>query len=250
MKNILIIGKNSFVAKNFIENYNYKLNLFYFDRYFRKKDLNFSKILIRYIKKNKINFILNFAGNNNNSLYHNNFDKVLESNFYLPLILLKVASKLKISLFLFLSKDMNDNNKIKNFYALSKEMLNVYIDNNQFDCKLRILTIDSLYGPFDLNENRIFPSIFKNLHNKKKIKINLSQIKNFTYVKDLNKIILNLISRKQHLIFKVIKSEKINIKFIFNFLKKQKNKMIKNKSSKYQALFFTSEWYKKHYEKK
>ena len=26
-KNILIIGKNSFVAKNFIENYNYKLKM-------------------------------------------------------------------------------------------------------------------------------------------------------------------------------------------------------------------------------
>ena len=134
MKNILIIGKKSFVAKNFIENYNYKLNLFYFDRYFRKKDLNFSKILIRYIKKNKINFILNFAGNNNNSLYHNNFDKVLESNFYLPLILLKVASKLKISLFLFLSKDMNDNkeeNTSVRIFSLIASALNESFPKNQ-----------------------------------------------------------------------------------------------------------------------
>ena len=43
MKNILIIGQKSFIAKNFIEDYSQKFNLFYF-----KKDL---KIEIKKIHK-------------------------------------------------------------------------------------------------------------------------------------------------------------------------------------------------------
>ena len=74
-------------------------------------------------------------------------------------------------LFLFLSKDMDKNNIVKNFYSLSKEMLKVYLDNKKFKCKLRILNIDSVYGPFDINYKRIFPSIFYNIYNKKNIKL-------------------------------------------------------------------------------
>lgn len=250
MKNILIIGQKSFIAKNFINDFNDKFNFYYFTKYFRKKNNNFSTALETLIKKYKINLILNFAADNDNSLANQNFDKVLESNFYLPLLLIRLTNKFKMPLFLFLSKDMDKNNIVKNFYSLSKEMLKVYLDNKKFKCKLRILNIDSVYGPFDINYKRIFPSIFYNIYNKKKYKTNLNQLKNFTYVKDLNKIIFKLIFKKKKFIYKNIRSEKINIKLASSLLKKNKNFNLKNKKSKYHSLFLTSEWYKNYYEKK
>ena len=65
---------------------------------------------------------------------------------------------------------MIKNKKNKNFYALSKEMLKVYLLSKENNCKLRLLNIDSIFGPYDLNNRRIFPSIFKHLYQKKKKK--------------------------------------------------------------------------------
>ncbi len=250
MTNILIIGQKSFVAKNFIFDFKDKFNFFYFQRYFKKNNKNYSIILENFIRNNKIKLILNFAGNNDNSFVNKNFEKILVSNFYLPITLLKLSDKLKIPLFLFLSKDMNNNNLLKNFYSISKNMLKSFIYNNNFKCKLRILNLDSLYGPYDLNYNRIFPSIFYNIYNKKKKKTNLYQIKNFTYVKDLNKILYKLIYKKDHFIYKNIKSDKINITKVYKLLIKNKNIDLKKKRIQYRSLFLTSEWYKKYYGKK
>lgn len=235
MKNILIIGSKSFIAKNFIEDFSHKFNLFYFNRYFKKKDKSFLKNLKIFIKKNNIDLILNFAADNNNSYKNNDFDKILESNFYLPISLIRLANLFKIPLFLFLSKDKDKNNQVKNFYSISKEMLNTYINNDKFKCKLRLLNIDSLYGPLDLNKSRIFPSIFYNLYNKNKIKINFKQTKHFTYVKNLNKVIFNLIFKKKHFIYKSIRSEKININIAYNLLKTNKTTYLNNKNMKYHS---------------
>tara|TARA_B100000989_G_scaffold77769_1_gene55263 strand:+ start:937 stop:1692 length:756 start_codon:yes stop_codon:yes gene_type:complete len=251
MKNVLIIGAKSFISKNFINDFGSKLNLFFIHKYFKKKnEKNFLRVLNKNIKKNKINLILNFAAINNNSLKVKNFNKILESNFYLPITLIKAANKYKIPLFLFLSKDMIDNDKLKNFYSISKEMLRVYLNNIELNCKIRILNIDSIYGPLDLNKKRIFPSIFNNLYGQKKVKINLKQNKYFTYVKDVNKIIYDLIFSKKHFIYKDIKSQKMSINSIFSLLKKKKTMSLKRKSLRYHSLIITSDWYEKYYEKK
>ena len=219
MNNILLIGKNSFIAKNFINDFKDKLKIFYFNKTFRKnKKFLFEKDLEKIVKKNKISTILNFAANNNNS-FSSNFSEILEANFYLPLSILKISNKLRIKLFLFLSKDMIKNKKNKNFYALSKEMLKVYLFSKENNCKLRLLNIDSIFGPYDLNNRRIFPSIFKNLYQKKKKNFNLNQVKNFTFVKDLNKDIYKLLSYNNKFIYKEIKSNKINLKKIYKLLK-------------------------------
>ena len=145
---------------------------------------------------------------------------------------------------------MTENDKLKNFYSISKQMLRVYLDNIKLDCKMRVLNIDSVYGPFDLNKKRIFPSIFNNLYGQKKVKINLKQNKHFTYVKEINKIIYNLIFNKKHFIYKDIKSKKLDINLIYSLLKKKKSMNLKEKSLIYNPLFTTSEWYKKYYGKK
>ena len=75
MNNILLIGKNSFIAKNFINDFKDKLKIFYFNKTFRKnKKFLFEKDLEKIVKKNKISIILNFAANNNNS-FSSNFSK-------------------------------------------------------------------------------------------------------------------------------------------------------------------------------
>ena len=242
MINILIIGKNSFIAKNFIYDFKNKVKIFYFNKIFKKnKKLLFEKDLYKVVKKNKISTILNFAANNDNS-YSSNFSKILESNFYLPLSILNISNKFKIKLFLFLSKDMSENKKNKNFYALSKEMLKVYLTSKDNNCKLRLLNIDSIFGPYDLNNRRIFPSIFKK-------NINFNQVKNFTFVKDLNRVIFKLLSNKDKFIYKDIKSNKINLNKLYKLLKLSNINKITNKRQ-YQALFLTLEWYKKYYGKK
>ena len=251
MKNILVIGSKSFICKNFIYDFDSRFNFFSMNKYFRKDNQrNFLKILDKNIKKNKIDLILNFAAINDNSFKVKNFEKILESNFNLPLALIKSANKHRIPIFLFLSKDMNENNKFKNFYSISKEMLRVYLNNIKLNCKMRILNIDSVYGPFDLNKKRIFPSIFNNLYGQKKVNINLKQNKNFIYVKDLNKIIYDLIFNKNYFIYKDIKSKKMDINLIYSFLEKNKTMTLKRKSLKYHPLFITSDWYKKYYGKK
>ena len=121
MKNILIIGEKSFISKNFIEDFNSKFNFFSIRKYFKNRSKkNFLRILNKNIKKNKIDLIINFAAINDNSFISKNFNKILESNFYLPIALIKSANRNKVPLFLFLSKDMEENNKIKNFYSISK----------------------------------------------------------------------------------------------------------------------------------
>ena len=251
MKNILVIGSKSFIYKNFIYDFESKFNFFTISQYFKKDNQKkFLKILDRNIRKNCIDLILNFAAVNDNSFKVKNFEKILESNFYLPIALVKSANRHKIPIFLFLSKDMTENDKLKNFYSISKQMLRVYLDNIKLDCKMRVLNIDSVYGPFDLNKKRIFPSIFNNLYGKKKVKINLKQNKCFTYVKEINKIIYNLIFSKKHFIYKDIKSKKLNINLIYSLLKKKKSMNLKEKSLIYNPLFTTLEWYKKYYGKK
>ena len=150
---------------------------------------------------------------------------------------------------IFLSKDMKKDHKFKNFYSLSKEMLRTYISNRNFIFKLRVIDIDSIYGPYDLNKKRILPSLFNNAYNNKQLKINLNQYKNFTFVGDLIKVIYILIFKKKNFIYKDVKSQKINIKSVFQLIKKNNLSKIIKKDSKYRALFLTSEWYKKYYGK-
>ena len=72
MNNILLIGKNSFIAKNFTYDFKDKLKIFYFNKTFKKnKKFLFEKDLEKIVKKNKIDTFLNFAANNDNSFSSN-----------------------------------------------------------------------------------------------------------------------------------------------------------------------------------
>ena len=171
MKNILIYGSNSFIAKNFVIKYEN-----YYKIYF-KNQKKFSSSLFKYIKRNKIKYLINFAADNNNSKKNENSKKILNSNFILPVILLDLSEKLNVTIFLFLSAEVTKNNEIKNFYALSKKMLFEYVYSRKFSNKIRIINFDSVFGSFDKNLQRLIPSMMVNFIKAKKVNINLNQKK-------------------------------------------------------------------------
>ena len=250
MINILIYGKNSFLAKNFTSNYKSRFNLFFFNKYFKQKN-TFEKKIIKFVKKNKITHIINFAACNDNSLFNNNSKQIFNSNFSLPVTLLEISNNLNLDIFLFLSEEIDKNNsKFDNFYSLSKNLLFEYIKHSKNKNRIRIINIDSVYGPFDLNFNRLVPAIIKNiLQNIKKNSINLKQNKNMIYVGDINKIIGPLIISKKKIIYKKIKSTKFYIGSIYSFLKKYHLHNSYDNIKNYKSFIATYNWYLKYYGK-
>ena len=100
--------------------------------------------------------------------------------------------------------DKNDT-KFDNFYSLSKNLLFEYIKYFKHKNRIRIINIDSVYGPFDLNFNRLMPALIKNiLQNKKKNSINLKQNKCMIYAGDIIKIIGSLIVILPMILVKVL----------------------------------------------
>ena len=158
MNNILIFGHKSFIAKNFIYEYSSKFKIYLYKKYFREKE-DFEKNIFKFIKKNKIKIIINFAANNNNSKKIDNFNQILNSNYNLPISLIKVSEKEKITVFLFLSQDSSDTKYLQNYYSLSKNMLYYYLISNNFKTKVRVLNINSTFGPRDKNLKRIIRRI-------------------------------------------------------------------------------------------
>ena len=112
MKNILIYGSNSFIAKNFVIKYENYYKIYCYNKYF-KNQKKFSSSLFKYIKKNKIKYLINFAADNNNSKKNENSKKILNSNYILPVTLLDLSEKLNVTIFLFLSAEATKNNEIK-----------------------------------------------------------------------------------------------------------------------------------------
>jgi len=255
MNKTLVYGHKSFISKNFQNDYSNQLDFYLYKNRYNKKNSNiFEKKIYSFIKNNNINYIINFAGNNNNSHKILDFEKILESNFYLPLSLIKVCEKLDLTLVLFLSKDMSNSNQIKNFYTLSKQMLKTYLANTTVNCKLRVFDIDSVYGPYDFNYRRLIPSICLNLFrtsSKKKIKIlNIQQKKSFIYVKRLNILIFKSLFYKKKFLIKDVKTARYSIKEIINLANKVKNQNNLEYVKKNHPHFLeTFIWYKNYYGK-
>ena len=245
MKNILIYGHNSFIAKNFISEYSKKYNIFFYKKRFTKS-LNFEKFIIKFIKKNNIKYLINFAANNDNSIDSKNFNQIVESNFNLPVKFIEISKKLNLTLFLFLSKDMFKSYSVQNFYSLSKLMLQSYLQNCRNDVKVRIINLESVFGPHDFNFMRLIPSIILKIIRNNKIKINLNQKKKFTYVKDVNKFIHKILNSNKKYIYKEIPSKFYDISKIYIFLK-DLDLNFNKKTYKYKSFVDTFKWYKNYY---
>ena len=246
---ILIIGKKSFIAQNFIKKYSNRIKFFYFNLYFSDNYKEFLKKISLYVNKKKINHIINFIGNNDNSLIPVNDNNILRDNFILPLALVNLFKQKKINFTFFLSSEINkiENPNENSIYSLSKFFLQdslrfILIKNN-----ISLIKMDSVYGPYDLNFNRLIPSLMlKLLFYNKNIKVKLTQQKKLIYVKNILSVILKTTKNKKSLDIIDIKGKNFNIldlwKKINNALL-QKHKKITKKSDYYNFIE-TLKWYK------
>ena len=80
---VLILGKKSFIAQNFIKKYSNHIKFFYFNLYFSDNYKEFLKKISLYVNKKKINHIINFIGNKDNSLFPTKETNILKDNFSL-----------------------------------------------------------------------------------------------------------------------------------------------------------------------
>ena len=242
---ILIIGKKSFIAKNFINKYSKNINFFYFDLYFKDNYNDFIKKIVLFVNKNKIKHIINFIGNNDNSLLPIEEKNILRDNFILPLVLVDVFRKQKINFTFFLSAEIDKIEKPyeNNLYALSKFFLKDSLRFILKKNKISLIKIDNVYGPFDFNFNRLIPSLMLKIILKKNLKINMLQKKKLIYVKDLLPIIFRTIKNRKPLNIVNVKAKNINIS---NLWKKINNNYKKiTKSNIFYSFVETLDWYKK-----
>ncbi len=247
---VLIIGKNSFIAKNFINKYSKKIKIYYFNMYFPNNHKKYIEKIFFYANKKKINHIISFIGNNDNSQILFEQKNILRDNFVLPLSLVDVFKKKNINFTFFLSAEINkiESEQENNLYALSKFFLK---DSMRFISRknnISFINIKNVYGPHDLNFNRLIPALMlKFLLKKKNIKIKLSQNKKLIYVHDMLPIIFNSIKNKKSLKIINIEGKKFNILKLWNFINKiSKNKnIVVRKKNIYYSFIETLNWYKK-----
>ena len=246
---VLIIGKKSFIAQNFIKQYSNHIKLFYFNLYFSNNYKKFLKKIFLYVNKKKINHIINFIGNNDNSPFSIKTANILRDNFILPLNLVNVFKQKKINFTFFLSSEINkiENSNENSMYSLSKFFLQDSLRFISMKNKISLIKMDSVYGPHDLNFNRLIPSLMlKVLFNNKKINIKLSQKKKLIYVKDMLPVVFKTIKNKKSFNIIDIKGNNFNIlnlwKHINKTLQKKHERITKNKD--FYNFIKTLEWYK------
>ena len=240
---VLILGQRSFIAQNFIKRYTDKINFFYFDMYFRDDHKVFTKKIYQYVNSKKINHIINFIGNNDNSLYPKKAKNILRDNFILPTTLVDLFRNKKINFTFFLSTEIDkiEKKSENNLYALSKFLLQDSLRFIKKKNKISLIKIDSVYGPRDLNFNRLVPSLMLKILLNKNIKVNLKQQKKLIYVKDLLPVIFKTIKNKKLINIVNVKGKNINITKLWKIIN------INNKTTKngiFYNFFETLDWYK------
>jgi len=190
---VLIIGKKSFIAQNFIKKYSNYIKFFYFNLYFSDNRKEFLKKISLYVNKKKISHIINFIGNNDNSLIPVKDNNILRDNFILPLALVNLFKQKKINFTFFLSSEIDkiENPNENSIYSLSKFFLQESLRFITIKNKISLIKMDTVYGPYDLNFNRLIPSLMlKLLFYNKNIKVKLTQQKKLIYVKNILSVIL------------------------------------------------------------
>jgi len=246
---ILIIGKNSFLAKNFIKKYSRINKFFYFNLRFSNNYKNFLNNVYKYVNKKKINHIINFIGNNDNSIYPGHTDKILRDNFTLPINLVNLFKKKKINFTFFLSNEIDkiENPDENSIYALSKLFLLNSLRFISIRNKISYIKMDTVYGPHDLNFNRLIPSLFlKMLFKEKKVKVRLNQKKKLIYIDKILPLIFKTIKNKRSINIINVKGKNYNILNLYKIINKMCHHKypISPKRNDFYNFIETLEWYK------
>lgn len=260
-KTVLVLGSNSFVAKNIIskipfrkivcvqlkkDNILIKKNLKYF--FFDLLDL---RKLEKIINLYKFQTVIICASNNNNSINSNNNNtNIFQQNTNILLnVLESLKFKKKIEIINFTSTEVLKKNK--SIYSIAKttndELCKFYKTN--YNLKINNLLVTNLFGEGDLNFNRIIPMLIKNIFFKRQIVLkNYSKKLKFMFVDNLIKIVLNPKKKLNYYYFISINQLITKIRYLIKFNKNKKNN---NFNSEFDhQLYQTISWYRKYFNKK
>ena len=258
-KTVLILGSNSFVAKNVISRIPYKkivcIQLKKVDIY-KNKNLKYyflNLINLRNLKKifrnYKFDMVIICASNNNNSIkkYNDNINIFkYNTNILLNVLeLLKFNKKTQIINFSS-TETLKKNNSIYSIAKTTNDQLCKFYQKN-YNLNIKNYVISNLFGQNDLNFNRIIPLLIKKLiFNKKINKINYSKKLKFVFIDDL---LENLIYPKKKIYGHLISIRSLikKIDYLFSFSEHEKKK---NQSLFEYRLYMTILWYKNYFKNK
>ena len=172
----------------------------------------------------------------------------MRDNFSLPLNLVNLFKKKKINFTFFLSNEIDkiENTDENNIYALSKYFLLNSLSFISIKNKISYIKMDTVYGPQYLNISRLIPSLILKILLKKKIKINLNQVKKLIYVDQILPLILKTTKNKKLINITKVKGKNYNILNLWKNINKEyhhKN-LVLSKSKNFYNFIETLEWYK------
>ena len=231
MKSILITGGIGFIGQNLVKFFQKKYKIFIIDNYSSsgvnknylfdhknvkiiKKDISKFDELSKVLNKLDINYVIHAAAHfaNENSIL--NPEKDLKTNILGTLNLLKYFKKKKIKKFIYLSSSCvygeisiaKENLLLDPFetpYAISKYAAEKYIKffRNYYKLNTTIVRVFNTYGPGEICHKfrNVIPRFIENSLKGKKLTITGSgnEIRDFTYVEDLVKILSLIINTKK-----------------------------------------------------
>ena len=235
---VLVLGSNSFIAKNIISKIPFKkiycvqkkktyrhraknLKYYYFDLLDQRK-------LKTIINSQNYDKIIICASNNNNSynLNKNNINIFSQNTFILLNVLENIKYKKKVEVINFSSTEIEK--KKETIYSISKKtnhmLCNFYKTN--YNLKIKNLILPNVFGENDLNFERIIPFFVKNIILKKKILINNKEKKiKFIYIDDVLKVLVDKKKKIHNSYFITVNKLKIKISNLINLKKNlQKDK--------------------------
>lgn len=225
MKNLLITGSSGFIGsycvKNFLkEKYNVfcissKKNKIYNNKNFLKKTYN-KNVIKKFLKKNKINYVLLSHGSIN---HFDKFDNVYKDHFLFTKLIIENLDLKYLKKIIFLSTGdeygpvkklpISENYLCKpvSNYALVKNMTTNYLINffQKYDISIVVLRLFLIYGE-NQKSPRLIPLLKNNLNNNNIFFAkSLNQKKDFCHISDLYKLLSRIFIFKK------------NVKDIFNF---------------------------------
>ena len=215
--------------------------------YFSKIDItNFNK-LNNFVKKNKIEKIVNLAAQAGVRYSYTNPDVYFKSNIRGFFNILEVSRLNKISEVLAASsssvygeqskfpiKESYENSKPIQFYAATKKSNEVmaYSYYKMFKINFILMRFFTVYGPWGRPDMSLF-KFTKNIINNKKIEVfnNGKHVRDFTYIDDIVSGIQKLIAKKNkgYNIFNIGNNTNIKLMDIIKLLEKFLNKKAKIK---------------------
>ena len=244
MKNVLVTGGLGLLGKhltNFLDKKKFKIFVLDKSKYQRKgllisKNVYFingnfqNKQLVKNILKNKkINVVFHLGGSTQVSKSLNNPYKTYKNNVIGTLNLLECIRKINNDiLFIYSSTPQNKNYNLYNPYFLSKFCSDFLCASYSkiYNLKTIVVKCVNLYGPGDLNVNRIIPYTILSSLKKKQIKLQSSGklVTGYIYIDDVVKAYFLIMKKnlnkvgEKHLVYNVGSKYNISVLDLVNLI--------------------------------